>query len=337
MLVMEYARHGALLNQSQLTASELASSMSQTLDAMDYLQKKGITHRDIKPENILVTSKTPLTVKLADFDLHGNGDLMSTFCGSPLFNSPEMWNAGLHCVPYTKAIDVWAIGVIILGYAFFYGLPSTPEVPSISDIRHRRPSVLEPWWRWSRALTSASSPIRPGWELLVQYARRILRDCPSAASCKPEMLHFVGLEIPSLADNLRFLRSLDSAPLSLAFVHLDIDEALPITLNFPRLCQALNVPADAITDGHEQTDERRSVTGGSDGRVSREYVSLDYAIEFLRRQNEEAQIEASKISEVQMRLRTAHLASWPKDAADSGRFSNLRCYGHLELMERHRA
>ncbi len=312
-LVMEYARHGSLADQLPLAASVLASCMSQTLDAMDYLQKRGITHRDIKPENILITSKTPLTVKLTDFDLFGNREIMSTFCGTPLFVSPEMWNAGIHRVPYSKAIDVWAIGVIILGYGFFRGLPSTPESPL-------QPSVFDAWRRWSRALTSVSGPIRPGWELLVQYAREILRDRPSAASCKAEMLQFVDLEVPSLADNLRFLRSLDGAPLSLAFVHLD--EVLPIALNFTKLCEALNVPADATANGSGQADGRRVVTGGRNSRVSVEYVSLDYAIEFLRGQNEEAQVEASEISEMQTRLRTAHLASWSDDVANSGKFSD---------------
>ena len=42
--------------------------MNQCLRTFHYLAKnKHLFHRDIKPENILVTSRQPYTLKLADF------------------------------------------------------------------------------------------------------------------------------------------------------------------------------------------------------------------------------------------------------------------------------
>lgn len=40
----------------------------QLIDALDYLEQKGIVHRDIKPSNILINIST-LEIKICDFGL----------------------------------------------------------------------------------------------------------------------------------------------------------------------------------------------------------------------------------------------------------------------------
>ena len=58
------------------------------------MHRNGIFHRDIKPENLLLSHKDlgVSSLKIADFGLSNvfdNTNLLSTFCGSPLYASPE--------------------------------------------------------------------------------------------------------------------------------------------------------------------------------------------------------------------------------------------------------
>jgi serine/threonine-protein kinase Chk2 len=87
-------------------------------------------HRDIKPENILVQTRNPLYVKLGDFSLAKEGDLLSTTCGTPTYCPPEIAKyCGLpDTVPkekYTEAVDIWSLGVVVL--RFGYSLPDPGE------------------------------------------------------------------------------------------------------------------------------------------------------------------------------------------------------------------
>lgn len=84
-----------------------------------------VMHCDIKPENIPVKHRDPdcnpnyLHVKLSDFGLSKTGSFKS-FCGTPLYLAPEVQS---DVVPrkYLEAVDIWALGFIILRVA--YDLP----------------------------------------------------------------------------------------------------------------------------------------------------------------------------------------------------------------------
>nr|XP_028603145.1 calcium/calmodulin-dependent protein kinase type 1D [Podarcis muralis] len=106
------------------TEKDASTLIRQVLDAVYYLHRMGIVHRDLKPENLLYYSQDEESkIMISDFGLskmEGNGDVMSTACGTPGYVAPEV----LAQKPYSKAVDCWSIGVIayilLCGYPPFY-------------------------------------------------------------------------------------------------------------------------------------------------------------------------------------------------------------------------
>lgn len=100
----------------------------QSTSAVKYLHGRSepVAHRDIKPENILVQHRDPnrnpnaLRIKLSDFGLAKIGDSLKTGCHSMTYCPPEIRVDSIR-QRYTKAVDIWSLGVVILRFA--YGLP----------------------------------------------------------------------------------------------------------------------------------------------------------------------------------------------------------------------
>ena len=80
-----------------------------------------MAHRDLKPENILIESRSPLSIKLANFGLANDKPDLKTVCGTQRYAAPEVYLGS----NYTASVDMWSLGVIIL--QFIYGLPKTPR------------------------------------------------------------------------------------------------------------------------------------------------------------------------------------------------------------------
>lgn len=94
-MIMEYVEGGDLFDYitgpGHLSEIESRRLFQQIISAVDFLHRNNVVHRDLKPENILIT-KTK-NIKLADFGLSrhlGDGDLLSTSCGSPNYAAPEV-------------------------------------------------------------------------------------------------------------------------------------------------------------------------------------------------------------------------------------------------------
>lgn len=129
VLIMKYMPLGNLKEvheQARLSREEICLTLRQALLAMEYLHhEKEITHRDIKPENILVRSRSPeFLIKLCDFGLSTEKTDQVAFCGTLLYTAPELHKGQ----GYTSAVDIWAIGVVIL--QLIRNLPNSQKVPS---------------------------------------------------------------------------------------------------------------------------------------------------------------------------------------------------------------
>ncbi|XP_076042811.1 serine/threonine-protein kinase Chk2-like [Oratosquilla oratoria] len=120
-IVMELADGGELFDRvvkmKQITESNTKLFFYQMVQAIKYLHSRNITHRDLKPENILLASDEDSTcIKIADFGLSKlliEESLMHTFCGTLLYQAPELIAVQACRNPYTKAVDLWSLGIIL--------------------------------------------------------------------------------------------------------------------------------------------------------------------------------------------------------------------------------
>ncbi|XP_033098196.1 NUAK family SNF1-like kinase 1 [Anneissia japonica] len=118
VMVMEYANGGELydyINDDKMTPEDAQKFFRQIVSAVSYCHKLNIAHRDLKLENVLLDEN--LNVKIADFGLSTlySDKLLSTYCGSPLYASPEIVNGKPYHGPEA---DCWSLGVML--YAMVY-------------------------------------------------------------------------------------------------------------------------------------------------------------------------------------------------------------------------
>jgi serine/threonine protein kinase len=109
-MILEYCNGGDLSKYIRKRKTCYDNKYFQEiLDGMRYLYDHQIMHRDIKPANFLIHDHS---IKISDFGFAKSfekQELSLTFCGSPLYMSPEI----LKHSPYTSKSDLWSLGVIL--------------------------------------------------------------------------------------------------------------------------------------------------------------------------------------------------------------------------------
>ena len=156
LILSEPADGGELMDhiamRAQFTEAEAMAIVRQLLSAVERLHSLRIVHRDIKPENVLCVSAPsgetsaaggahPWHIKLCDLGharVLGEGDLLSTPCGSTGYMAPEVRARGRggDGDGYTERADMWSVGCVchlLLSGAPLSAAAATPAPPGLSE------------------------------------------------------------------------------------------------------------------------------------------------------------------------------------------------------------
>uniref|UniRef100_A0A8C1U9N7 non-specific serine/threonine protein kinase n=1 Tax=Cyprinus carpio TaxID=7962 RepID=A0A8C1U9N7_CYPCA len=114
-LVMEYASGGEvfdyLVSHGRMKEKDARAKFRQIVSAVHYCHQKNIVHRDLKAENLLLDADS--NIKIADFGFSNEftlGSKLDTFCGSPPYAAPELFQGKKYDGP---EVDIWSLGVIL--------------------------------------------------------------------------------------------------------------------------------------------------------------------------------------------------------------------------------
>ena len=160
-MVMEVMKGGELFDyvveKGTLSEEEASILVRKITSAVAHMHSQDIIHRDLKPENLLLTNKgLNAEVKLIDFGLAKvmNESVASSFLGTKGYLAPEM----LQRHSYDKAIDMWALGVIV--FVLLCGcLPFDDDSSKISSETAARKKFALRFPKWAASLSSSAKDL----------------------------------------------------------------------------------------------------------------------------------------------------------------------------------
>uniref|UniRef100_A0AAY4EER7 non-specific serine/threonine protein kinase n=1 Tax=Denticeps clupeoides TaxID=299321 RepID=A0AAY4EER7_9TELE len=114
-LVTEYASGGEIFDHlvahGRMAEKDARRKFKQIVAAVHFCHCRNIVHRDLKAENLLLDHN--LNIKIADFgfsNLYSRGQLLKTWCGSPPYAAPELFEGKEYDGP---KVDIWSLGVVL--------------------------------------------------------------------------------------------------------------------------------------------------------------------------------------------------------------------------------
>ncbi|VFQ91458.1 unnamed protein product [Cuscuta campestris] len=110
--LMDTDLHQIIRSPQPLTEDHCQYFLYQLLRGLKYIHSANVLHRDLKPSNLLLDANCDL--KICDFGLArttSEADFMTEYVVTRWYRAPELL---LNCSEYTAAIDIWAVGCILM-------------------------------------------------------------------------------------------------------------------------------------------------------------------------------------------------------------------------------
>ncbi|XP_065155267.1 serine/threonine-protein kinase grp isoform X2 [Atheta coriaria] len=186
-LFLEFASGGELFDKIEpdvgMHSGEAQKYMTQLLDGLEYLHRRGITHRDIKPENLLLDEENNL--KISDFGmatifrLKGRERQLDKRCGTLPYVAPEVLKG-----PYfAQPSDIWSCGIVFVAML-------TGELP------WNEPTTESPEFaRWVKSTCITESLWKKLSTMAFSLARKILNPEPAKRLKLPEILGHTWMKV----------------------------------------------------------------------------------------------------------------------------------------------
>lgn len=182
-LVLEYAAGGEvfdfLVEHGRMKEKVAREKFRQIVSAIEYCHGLGIVHRDLKAENLLLDAD--MNVKIADFgfsNFYEAGKPLDTFCGSPPYAAPELFQGKKYEGP---EVDVWSLGVIL------YTLVSGSLPFDGSNLKELRERVLRGKYRIPFYMSTECEQLLKKFLVLVPSKRTSMRSMLTAEWMNMEM------------------------------------------------------------------------------------------------------------------------------------------------------